>query len=105
MGLGSTSGDIDGFRAWLHAHTERLMKKRVQPGGFGNHRKYESLDAKSENGTGAVVESYVKWVGPPRTHAILMADGLAEQETILARPLPTCTNQWMRSSDLANRPV
>jgi len=54
----STSADVDRFRAWLHAHTERLRRANA-PGGFGNHRKYESLDAKSENGTGAVVESYV----------------------------------------------
>jgi hypothetical protein len=37
------------------------------PGGFGNHRKYESLDADSPRGTGAVVESYVGWVNPPTT--------------------------------------
>jgi hypothetical protein len=72
----STSVDVDGFRAWLHAHAERLRRANA-PGGFGNHRKYESLDAQSHNGTGAVVESYVKWVAPPRTHASLIADALA----------------------------
>jgi hypothetical protein len=73
----STSADVAGFRAWLHAHSERLRRANA-PGGFGNHRKYESLDAQSDNGTGAVVESYVKWVAPPRTHAILIADALAQ---------------------------
>jgi hypothetical protein len=61
----STSRDPAGFREWLNAHQARLRR----PGaGFGNHRKRESLDATSANGTGAVVESYVKWVGPGRSH-------------------------------------
>lgn len=67
----STSADPSGFRAWLHAHRDNLRREGV-PRGFGNHRKYESLDAYSENGTGAVVESYVRWVNPPRTHQELM---------------------------------
>ncbi len=33
-----------------------------------------------ENGTGAVIESYVQWVNPPRSHEALMADALAEAE-------------------------
>lgn len=67
----STSADPSGFRAWLHAHQDDLKREGV-PRGFGNHRKYESLDAHSRNGTGAAVESYVRWVGPPRTHQELM---------------------------------
>src|SRR5438093_2062714 len=47
------------------------------PRGFGNHRKYQSLDAYSDRGTGAVVESYVRWVNPPRTHAELMVEAIA----------------------------
>lgn len=73
----STSADVDSFRDWLHVHTEKLRRTNA-PGGFGNHRKYESLDAQSDNGTGAVVESYVKWVAPPRTHAVLIADTLKQ---------------------------
>jgi hypothetical protein len=67
----SISADPSGFRAWLNAHQDNLKREGV-PRGFGNHRKYESLDAYSENGTGAVVESYVRWVNPPRTHQELM---------------------------------
>lgn len=67
----STSADPSGFRAWLHAHQDDLKREGV-PHGFGNHRKHESLDAYSRNGTGAAVESYVRWVGPPRTHQELM---------------------------------
>lgn len=63
----STSADPTGFREWLHTHQAEL-KRKGEPGGFGNHRKYESLNACSHNGTGAVVESYVKWVGPSKTH-------------------------------------
>jgi hypothetical protein len=67
-----TSVDPQGFRAWLAAHLAELKRKGV-PGGFGNHRKYQSLDARSATGTGAAVETYVGWVGPPRTHQELIA--------------------------------
>jgi hypothetical protein len=73
----TTSADVAGFREWLHEHRDALMNKD-EPGGFGNHRKYESLDAHSENGTGAVIESYVKWVKPPRTHEALVDAALVE---------------------------
>ncbi|MEF2977218.1 alpha-glutamyl/putrescinyl thymine pyrophosphorylase clade 3 protein [Subtercola sp. YIM 133946] len=57
----STSNDITSFRYWLDDHQDAL---RAQPGkhGFGNHRKYESLKAWTENGTGEAFESYVDWV-------------------------------------------
>lgn len=69
------SADPSGFRAWLDAHQDELKREGV-PGGFGSHRKYQSLDAYSPTGTGAAVESYVGWVGPPRTHEELMEDAL-----------------------------
>ena len=72
----STSVDPPGFRAWLDEHQTELKSK----GGFGNHRKYESLDGCSTRGTGAVVESYVRWIDPPRTHQQLM--GQACQEAV-----------------------
>jgi len=67
----STSANPSGFRAWLDAHQDDLKREGV-PRGFGNHRKYESLDACSRNGTGAAVQSYVEWVSPPRTHQEMM---------------------------------
>jgi hypothetical protein len=67
----SVSSDIPGFRLWLDNNQGQLKRPGV-PGGFGNHRKYESLDANSSRGTGAAIESYVNWVGPPRTHEQLM---------------------------------
>jgi hypothetical protein len=67
----STSASPAAFREWLGAHQDALRRREV-PGGFGNHRKYESLDALSPTGTGAIIESYVKWVNPPRSHAELI---------------------------------
>ena len=61
------------FRTWLHANRGEIERLR---GGFGNHRKYESLDAWSQQGTGAVVESYVRWVNPPGTHMDRVNDAL-----------------------------
>jgi hypothetical protein len=72
----SVSHDPAAFRGWLNAHQHDLKRAGV-PGGFGNHRKYESLDANSDNGTGAAVASYVGWVNPPRTHVQLVNEVLA----------------------------
>src|ERR1700693_4490932 len=69
----STSANPAAFRAWLHAHQGHLRREGV-PGGFGNHRKRERIDADSPKGTGAVVESYVAWVGPPRTHQQMVTE-------------------------------
>ncbi|RUW71125.1 MULTISPECIES: hypothetical protein [unclassified Mesorhizobium] len=55
------------FRQWMGANGNQLAQWR-----FGNHRKYESLSAVSESGTPSVVESYIAWVGPPRTHAAVV---------------------------------
>ncbi len=65
------SADPQGFRDWLHEHRADLEREGI-PRGFGNHRKYETLDAHSPNGTGAVIETYVQWVSPPRTHRQLV---------------------------------
>lgn len=73
----STSADPSGFREWLAAHHDEIKRPRL-PRGFGNHRKYQSLDAYSETGTGAAVESYVQWVHPPRTHTNLIENALQE---------------------------
>jgi len=58
----AVSGDVSAFRRWLESNVEAIRSLRPER-RFGNHRKYESLDAWSVNGTGAVVESYVDWVG------------------------------------------
>jgi hypothetical protein len=56
------------FRAWLLQHQGQIG------GGFGSHRKFESIRADAVGGTAAVVESYVSWVGPAHSHAALMAN-------------------------------
>ena len=67
----NVSANPAAFRKWLHDH-QGVLKRADVPGGFGNHRKYESLKAYSPGGTGAVIESYVDWINPPRTHQELM---------------------------------
>lgn len=59
------STDPKQFRRWLGANLTALKAT----GKFGNHRKYESLDALGPRGTGEAIESYVQWINPPRTHA------------------------------------
>jgi hypothetical protein len=64
----SASRRPDSFRDWLQTHSRHIARKS-EPGGFGNHRKYESLGADKANGTAEVVASYVRWINPPRTHS------------------------------------
>jgi hypothetical protein len=73
----TASSNPDGFRAWLDLHQNDLKRKGA-PGGFGNHRKYESLSAYSAKGTGAAFKSYVEWIGPPRTHQTVMTQTVAD---------------------------
>lgn len=73
----STSSDPSGFRGWLDRHQAEMRRKGV-PGGFGNHRKYESLDGRSASGTGTVVESYVNWVVPAAGHVGLVQNAIIE---------------------------
>jgi len=69
--------DVSGFREWLDQNSE-MIKAGSDRRGFGNHRKYESLSGSSMSGTGAVVASYVEWVGPTQSHVkrvrILLSD-------------------------------
>lgn len=71
----NTSDDPTGFAYWL---ADNLAKVRDSngPGGFGNHRKYESLDPFAARGTGAAFKTYIEWVSPPRTHQELVAQVL-----------------------------
>ena len=60
-----TSADPDAFRHWLDQNQGALRSYS----GFGNHRKYQSLDAWRPNGTGAAFKSYVGWIGSASDHA------------------------------------
>ena len=66
-----TSANPAKFRQWLHTHLYEI-EDTPRPGGFGNHRKYQSLDAYTGRGTGAAFATYIQWVAPPRTHLELM---------------------------------
>lgn len=68
-----TSADPEAFREWLETNETRLKGDGVSR-HFGNHRKYQSLDARTAAGTGAAFETYVRWVGPPRTHKSLFGE-------------------------------
>jgi hypothetical protein len=58
----AVSANVSAFRDWLDENVDAI--KNLHPRrGFGNHRKYESLGAWNDNGTGSVVASYVGWVG------------------------------------------
>ena len=46
------------FRIWL-----KVNRKRIR-GGFGNHRKYETIDADSRSSTALVIETFVKHFNP-----------------------------------------
>jgi hypothetical protein len=64
---GRVSADVAAFRDWLSKNQTTLASL-----SFGNHRKYESVDAHSAAGTGSVVETYVKWVQTYGNHQRLL---------------------------------
>lgn len=66
--------DLPSFKQWLREHSGRLRRL----GAFGNHRKYESLDAESDSGTFAVVSSYVELVEQSNGHTQMFTDALAD---------------------------
>ncbi|WP_347988074.1 hypothetical protein [Methylomonas sp. AM2-LC] len=48
------------FRNWLGLNQVKLLRGKNR--GFGNHRKYQSMDAYKPTGTGSAVLSYVDWI-------------------------------------------
>ena len=75
----ATSADPEGFREWLRVNEPQIRRQGV-PGGFGNHRKFESLNAWGNNGTGATVATFVQWIGPPRTHTEVFEQALEKAD-------------------------
>ncbi len=55
------------FHQWLTANSSKIG------GAFGNHRKYGSVRADSDQGTDKVLQSYCDWVGPSRSHRQLVS--------------------------------
>ena len=71
-----TSADPVAFQQWLATRQVTLAGFDGVARHFGNHRKYQSLDANSPSGTGAAFISYVAWVGQNRSHTTLMQQAL-----------------------------
>jgi Alpha-glutamyl/putrescinyl thymine pyrophosphorylase clade 3 len=69
------SQNPDDFSRWLYQHIDDIKSQR-QNFLFGNHRKYESLDQ-----LGDVLRSYADWVGPSRSHKVLLDMAKKESET------------------------
>lgn len=67
------SEDPKKFSDWL-ARNERKLSSDGISRRFSNHRKYETLKSSSRAGTGAVIESYVNWIAPPRSHSLLIRE-------------------------------
>jgi hypothetical protein len=70
------SADPTAFRTWLATNGDVLRGGDGIARSFGNHRKYQSLDAHSSSGTGAAVETYVQWVGGTRMHQTRFQEAL-----------------------------
>lgn len=51
---------------WLADNYSELLTR----GKFGNHRKFESLRADANLGTGKILESYIDWVKKDNTHVL-----------------------------------
>lgn len=64
----AVSAQPNAFRAWLQANHHYVG------GAFGNHRKYESLNPASTASTANVIDSYLAWVGPSRSHVAHFAN-------------------------------
>ncbi|MFZ2868700.1 hypothetical protein [Zavarzinia sp.] len=62
------------FKAWLENNEDTLRGGDGVSRRFSNHRKYESLKARSNKGTAAVLISYVNWITPPRRHAEIVRE-------------------------------
>jgi hypothetical protein len=71
------SKDPLAFRHWLDENQESLKTSDGIHRGFGNHRKYQSLDAWKPAGTGEAVQTYTSWVTDAGGHDKLFANALA----------------------------
>lgn len=56
------SNDLVAFKQWFASNAGRI---KAAGGGFGNHRKYESLAASADT-----ISSYVSWVGSSRSQVV-----------------------------------
>ncbi len=73
------STNLATFRRWLHDKDTEWQALRVRP-KFGNHRKYVSLAGLGPRGTGEVVETYVRAMGPTGSQQQWIEDALARHD-------------------------
>ena len=69
----AVSTQTSSFCRWLDRNYDSFQGK------FGNHRKYESLDPAARHCTSQVVQSYVDWIGPSKSHDVVMT--IANEES------------------------
>src|ERR1039458_727084 len=70
------SQDPLAFRHWLDKNQQNLKTSDHIHRGFGNHRKYQSLDAWKPTGTGEAVHTYATWVTDSGGHGELFTNAL-----------------------------
>lgn len=73
-----TSANPQLFRDWLRQNQQVLLRGSQR--GFGNHRKYTSMDADKPAGTGLAVQSYVGWVMNYGGHGQLIQHALGQNQ-------------------------
>lgn len=66
----AVSTDPGAFSTWLSGSWRAFYADDIER-KFGNHRKYETLRPDAARATHRVVESYVAWVGPTRSHPMV----------------------------------
>lgn len=69
--------DTFAFRHWLDKNQQNLKTSDDIHRGFGNHRKYQSLDAWKPNGTGEAIQTYIAWVMNAGGHGRLFSSAIA----------------------------
>lgn len=74
----ATSTNPQVFRDWLRANQSTLLRGSNR--GFGNHRKYQSMDADKPAGTGLAIQSYIGWVTRYGGHQQLVKHALNQHQ-------------------------
>lgn len=59
--------NVQGFRNWLHLNSIQVKMNA----NFGNHHKFQSINALQPNGTGHAFETYIDWVQSAGGHSHL----------------------------------
>lgn len=71
------SANANAFPKWLSANQMTLSGRDGVNRRFGNHRKYQSIDATSPTGTGSAFTSYIEWIRSSKTHRDKFDESLA----------------------------